>query len=188
MLTPSDAAKQKGITSSSSTINNQVIISALESSINTIFHFFSHFILISWQVTAKSCAYPLSRVICSQRQISCSSLKQPKSRQLSFHVTSQNGELLTQVSPIQQISLEPPSFPSGNRRNLLIVAIKKSGSFLGERVVIMSTQSAGKPLWLNQEGKALVGARVLKSGTSLWQITEKCHCTLNHQNNATIST
>lgn len=40
MLTPSDAAKQKGITSSSSTINNKVIISALESSINTIFHFF----------------------------------------------------------------------------------------------------------------------------------------------------
>lgn len=80
MLTPSDAAKQKGVISTSSTINNKVIISGLESFINTIFHFFSRLILISWQVTAKSCAYPLSRVICSQRHISCHSLMQSKRR------------------------------------------------------------------------------------------------------------
>lgn len=157
MLTPSDAAKQKGVTSTSSTINNKVIISGLESFINTIFHFFSCLILISWQVTAKSCAYPLSRVICSQRHISCHSLMQSKRRQLSFYVTSQKWRAAhSSESHLANQLGTPPSFPSGNRRNLLIVAIKKSSSFLGARVVSMSTHS--------QQGSLCGSIRQKRSG------------------------
>lgn len=143
MLTPSDAAKQKGIMSTSSTINNKVIISALEVFINTILPFFSHLILISWQVTAKSCAYPLSRVICSQKHISYRSLMQSKRRYVTSlcNFTKWRVAHSSEFHLTNQLGTPPPSFPSGNRRNLLIVAIKKSGSFLGERVVSMSTHS-----------------------------------------------
>lgn len=53
----SHTAKGKGMVSTSSTINDKVIISVLESFINTIFYFCSHLILISW-LTTKSSAHP----------------------------------------------------------------------------------------------------------------------------------